>query len=835
MANITHKMTLSTTEPNNDVGLIKVRQADDETQIFDVEIIENGVTKPFVGLTPFFCLMAREVTGQGVSEEPVTVFDGANGVLRYTVSANAMQMVGKNEAYFSFRKELKNGKWAEQFSTRSFQYTVEKSIYTQPFQDSNYWFTFKELYRLFNEYMESGKGSWEDFIDQNKEIIESIDPGGKVLSYLGIMANFREWDESLILKMSNEFQERGVNVKWFGAVGDGETDDTIAIQAALSLAKNNPDVVKVVIPPGTYKVTDTLSVYGETTIDANGAVIMRHHEKHILMNGDIGDEFMGYNGNSDITILGGTWDGNVTEYHSAGFAGLCFIHCQNIVLDGCIVKDIMSAHAIDLAGVKNCEIKNVKCLGYMLHTNPASQRDYSEAIQIEVCVEAGWDVFGLHDGTPCQDIRIINFDCGPSGTEGTTAWMAGVGHHGAVAGVYTEKISITNTVFKDQTFGGVRAFKWRDVTIKDCKFFNCGKGVIFDIAQANSSNSKDIAGVQTGTAEAGSNAVIENCVFEGNMDTPIYALGSSNNDALVDGIKVVNCDFRNSNAVLYFKYARNISFSNCRFRDFTVGMITLALVDGFIFDNCRAESITKHAIRASGSDTERILKNIFINKNTFSDVSEHILTASNAENLFVGNNTVVNSSTGDTVDAFNIWGASNKGKIFDNVILNAQSTKGRTGVFLTTACTDISVTNNTVIGYTNETYIPGGVPSLYAGQLTALRDGNTVYPDTNWQAPAIASGVSLVSGATNRCRRVGNICEINTRVKGVAGTYTDLVTVPAEIAPSASIVSTIVSNSNKTARVVVYTDGKITLANVTAGNNFDAADEWYVSLNWLYD
>lgn len=174
-------MTLSTTD-HNLVGDIKVRQADDETQVFEVNIIENGVIKSFNGLTPFFCLMAREITGQGVSEEPVKVFDAVNGTLKYTLSANAMQMVGRNEAYFSFRKESSSGRWVEQFSTKSFFYTVEKSIYTQPFKDSNYWFTFNELYQKFLNYQENGKVSWEDFVKSNKEIIEDVDPGGKLLS-----------------------------------------------------------------------------------------------------------------------------------------------------------------------------------------------------------------------------------------------------------------------------------------------------------------------------------------------------------------------------------------------------------------------------------------------------------------------------------------------------------------------------------------------------------------------------------------------------------------------------------------------------------------------------
>lgn len=60
-----------------------------------------------------------------------------------------------------------------------------------------------------------------------------------------------------------------VNIKWFGAKGDGITDDTIAIQKALDSSLN------VFVPGGTYKTTSPLEVpvltsfYGEN----NGTVI----------------------------------------------------------------------------------------------------------------------------------------------------------------------------------------------------------------------------------------------------------------------------------------------------------------------------------------------------------------------------------------------------------------------------------------------------------------------------------------------------------------------------------------------------------------------------------
>lgn len=176
-----YKMTLSTTEPNNYVGIVKLRHADVNSQAIVAQIVENGQPKSFDGLQPFFCLMAQEVTGQGVSEESIVSFDAKKGTLEYMASDNALQMVGRNEAYFSFRKQ-EGGRWIEQFSTRTFHYIVEKSIYSQPFKDSNYWWTFKELYRIFNQYIKDGKKSWEQFVEANREILESIDPGGRLLA-----------------------------------------------------------------------------------------------------------------------------------------------------------------------------------------------------------------------------------------------------------------------------------------------------------------------------------------------------------------------------------------------------------------------------------------------------------------------------------------------------------------------------------------------------------------------------------------------------------------------------------------------------------------------------
>lgn len=65
--------------------------------------------------------------------------------------------------------------------------------------------------------------------------------------------------------VEKEFLSRGINVKWFGAKGDGVTDDTVAIQKALDYVRDKGGGI-IYFPDGKYMLYERLYIYTGTTL-----------------------------------------------------------------------------------------------------------------------------------------------------------------------------------------------------------------------------------------------------------------------------------------------------------------------------------------------------------------------------------------------------------------------------------------------------------------------------------------------------------------------------------------------------------------------------------------
>ena len=97
-----------------------------------------------------------------------------------------------------------------------------------------------------------------------------------------------------------------INVRDFGATGDGLADDFAAFQKALDSGASI-----ILIPSGTYRIAGTLKVSSGTSIEADrGSRIFlcgeTSHKRGDFLLSNRSPE----TGNADIRISGGVWDGN---------------------------------------------------------------------------------------------------------------------------------------------------------------------------------------------------------------------------------------------------------------------------------------------------------------------------------------------------------------------------------------------------------------------------------------------------------------------------------------------------------------------------------------------
>lgn len=110
---------------------------------------------------------------------------------------------------------------------------------------------------------------------------------------IGAISDFKMPGKTLANKINDEFEGRGVNVKWFGAVGDGTADDTKAIKNAIAYCTNMAGEVDgehsyyhgtVFFPKGKYYIGEKLIVSNVTLtgVDKYSSIIVSDTEEAVF-------------------------------------------------------------------------------------------------------------------------------------------------------------------------------------------------------------------------------------------------------------------------------------------------------------------------------------------------------------------------------------------------------------------------------------------------------------------------------------------------------------------------------------------------------------------------
>ena len=127
-----------------------------------------------------------------------------------------------------------------------------------------------------------------------------------------------------------------VSVKDFGAVGDGVTDDTAAIQAAVDYVATNGGVLTV--PVGTY-LCDALQVTPSASFEINGVGTIKKRTNAAANMLQI------QNTTLPVSVKGITLDGDFST-HADGGQGLVGYNISNMRVDGVTITDVKNSGVI---------------------------------------------------------------------------------------------------------------------------------------------------------------------------------------------------------------------------------------------------------------------------------------------------------------------------------------------------------------------------------------------------------------------------------------------------------------------------------------------------------
>lgn len=247
----------------------------------------------------------------------------------------------------------------------------------------------------------------------------------------------------------------------YSAVGDGFTDDTAALQAALDHGGH------VYIPGGTYLIATTpLRISARTRLTlAPDATILRGSGPGLLRNRHDDDNFGGYTGRGQLLVEGGVWDmaGATPGATALSASAFSLTHAEDITLRDLTVRDVPGAHGTDLMGLRKVRIRDVLFTGYAVDPSDSQPR---ESIQIDGAYGSYSGDCAPFDATACEDVIVQG--CRFAASANLPAPMRAVGSHGMLADVQGHEprlIKILDNTISGVTDSGIWAWCWTNSQI----------------------------------------------------------------------------------------------------------------------------------------------------------------------------------------------------------------------------------------------------------------------------------------------------------------------------------------------------------------------------------
>lgn len=380
-----------------------------------------------------------------------------------------------------------------------------------------------------------------------------------------------------------------------------------SMQDALNKARDNATEscpYKIVIPAGNYGLSDTLYIYSNTEISANGAHIYKQFMDGSLIKNRIKSDVdpVPYTASENITIDGGNWDGNTNDSVYRDQESFCNIRigrCENFKMTNATISNNKGYHHIELGGVRGINITGCTFEGY----TQGDKAGGNEAIQLDILhSDQVFPDYEPFDDSLCCDVNI-------SGNSFNNL-SRGIGSHTAAYGFYYTNITITNNTFSNLSDQAVFATNFQNSTISGNTMTNVGAGVDFKYMDP------DITFNPTEYAPAGKVVSDSKTVISDNIITlkknsylnATYGVRISGNEITSDN------NTNNINEGLYtvdnVKITGNRVYGNANY--------------GIRLDCTTLSNVTNNYVDLQSDDTSRVSRGISLRQSSNNTISSNI-------------------------------------------------------------------------------------------------------------------------------------------------------------------------------------------------------------------
>jgi len=238
-----------------------------------------------------------------------------------------------------------------------------------------------------------------------------------------------------------------VNVKDYGAAGDGVADDTTAVQAALNAVLANGSVY---FPSGTYLLNPIQITKSNVSIFGEGKPVLKYKSGNTIDFVVVGDSGTAY---EKITISNLEIDGNATGNPSMGVddAAMLVTNCKDVTLQNLSFTSVTSK-GLAIVGATEVNVDNFTARDIGLQALlvdgsvpggiPTTENINISNVSIQDCDHAG---VAINDG--CRQVNLSNavIDIGSTSFDGVSVRDA-------------TDVNITNVISRNAR-SGIKVFK----------------------------------------------------------------------------------------------------------------------------------------------------------------------------------------------------------------------------------------------------------------------------------------------------------------------------------------------------------------------------------------